>query len=311
MIKDNKKIRFRLLGKEKSSVSFQLPLKKLVLPKTKDGPLKKVRYVPFHDSIFEEDQKGDVKSSDIWFQDGVLDVHPQNHSLLLILRKHPWNEIKYEEVSEDKEAQRELDKFNLIEKALRKIDIANEDERRATAIVLLGNGYFSKKDKTIIAGLKKMAMENPDMVLDKMNSESFTGQLAAALALIRGVVELNTTRTSVIWSDTRKPIINVALGQDAHEKFGEYLSGTSEDVKITLQEIGQKIKRGYTPKAELDMQKIFHIENGKYEIEPEAKMTIEQARDKYNEIFGSEVPVNKKNDIGWITEKIAESLETA
>jgi hypothetical protein len=311
MIKDTEKIRFRLLGKEKSSMAFQVPLKNLMLPRTKNGPLKRVEFIRGHDSIFAEDHEGDEKAEEIWFEEGVIDVHPQDKAMLEIMRKHPWNGVKWEEANEDKDAQKEIDRYELIEKAQERVRIANLDERRAAAIVLLGKGYFSASEKKIEAGLKREAIQNPTAVIEKMNSNNYTGELAAALALIRGVVEANATNTQIVWSDTRKPILNVAMGQDVHEKFGQYLSGNSEDVKITLQEIGQKIKRDYTPKAELDMQKIFQIENGKVDIDPEAKMTIEEAREKYKEVLGKDVPVNMKNDLDWIVGKIAEELQPA
>jgi hypothetical protein len=310
MIKDTEKIRFRLLGKEKTSTSFQVPLKNQMIPK--NGVLKKIQYIPGHDSIFAEDHEGDEKPQEIWFgEGGILDVSKYEKSKIEIMRRHPWSGVRWEEANEDKDAQKEIDKYELIEKAQERVRIANLDERRAAAIVLLGKGYFSASEKKIEAGLKKEAIQNPSAVISKMNSQNYTGELAAALALIRGVVEMNATRTQVLWADTKKPILNVAMGQDVHEKFGQYLSGNTEDVKITLQEIGQKIKRGYTPKAKLDMQKIFQIENGEVDIDPEAEMTIEEAREKYKEVFGEEVPVNVKNKLDWITGKIAEELEPA
>lgn len=311
MAKKNTHYRFRLLG-DKRPKSWQLGLKATMIKKVVDGKnhgLKKVAYVPGSDSIFIEDHKGDEQSQAIWFEDGVLDVHKDNKVLVDIVFGHRAYNKRYELVDENKAAVKKLSKYDLIEKANTKINVANEDELRATALVVLGGGVIEWEPERIKAGLKERAYETPQDVLDQMNSGDYHGKYIAALALLKGVVLINPSRTGVTWVDG-KTIVQVPAGQDPLAKLGQFLSGKDEQAVITLQELGERIKRSYTKKTDPDVDEAVNEILGDDAPPPaeapvdESKEALENAKNTYKDLYEKNVPNNKKNDLDWILGKI-------
>ncbi|RDY57570.1 hypothetical protein [Flagellimonas nanhaiensis] len=321
----NNFIKFKLT-KERKPVSFQVPIKGMMLNR-KDragAPLKHIQYIPGHESIWKEDHKGDEQPKNIWFEDGFLNVHKHNQNLLTILKKHKWFGVHFVMVDEEAEDAKELERFDLIERAIDKVNIANEDELRANAIVIIGSHVFDYSATRLKKALKQKAFEKPKELIEEMDKGNYGNRLAAALAVLRDVVIINPTRTAITWPDG-KPIINIASGQDPITEFGTFLSQNTEEIKVTLQTIGQHIKAKRTPKTEMDVDAIIPSQQvtpepekvtvdaipETIEVKEEPKTDLETAREAFKTKFNKEVPINKKNDLEWINSKLKEELEPA
>ena len=303
-------VKFRLT-KGRKPTSFQIPTKQVMLPKGNEAnaPLKKIQYIPGHDSIFKEDHKGDEDPVQIFFEEGLLNVDLKNTALITLLKRHPWYNLHYELVDDEASAVKELDKFDLIEKALDKVNIAQEDELKANAIVLIGSHVIDYTEKRLRASLKKMAFDTPEKLIETMNKGNYSNRLAAALAVLREVVFINPTRTAIIWPDG-KPIINIASGQDPITEFGTFLSQNTEEIKVTLQTIGQHIKAKRTPKTDVDVDNIIPPTNPPTDP-PQGDSEIIEAREAYKTKFQKEVPINMKNNLEWINSQLKKELEPA
>lgn len=296
-------VRFRLIG-EKTPVSFQIPLRGMMIEKKVNGRsvgLKKVVYIPGAPSIWKEDYEGDEEERQLWMEDGILDIQRGDFNALEILKRHPWFGVKFEIQDEEADAFKELEHLELVEKALQRVNISQEDELRATAVVLLGSGVISWGENRVKAGLKKLAYDKPETVLQEMDAVDYHSKYISALAHMKGVILLNPSRTAVTWEDG-KVIVKVATGQDPLRKLAEFLADSTEEATTTLQEIGERIKRKYERKIE---------DTGEEKIEAmlaekEAQMSLEQAREVYAEKLGKAVPANMKNNLEWILSKLEE-----
>jgi len=293
-------VRFELLG-ERKPVSFEVPFNNLHLPKS-DGKgnkvLKKAHYIKDAPSIWKEDYKGDEKpKSNVFLEDGYLDVSIYDKNLLDLLKAHKMYNKEYRIVDEDLEAEEELKKFDLIKKALQRIDIANEDELKANAFVILGEGVLNMSDKMIKAKLDKKAMNEPREILDAMNANDYNAKYVSALGILRGVLVINPTRTAVTWADG-KPIVTVPMGKDPIDRITAFLSANTEEAKLTLQEIGEQMKQSYVRKKEIDVDETIN------NVIEEDNSELEEASLRYKETFRKEVPNNKKNDLEWILSKL-------
>ena len=302
-----KKIRFKLLG-ERKPINFQIPISNMMLPRK--NSLKKVEYIPGHDSIFAEDHEGDEKPEQIWMKDGILDVHPMNNALLTIMKRHPWNGRIFEIDDPDQKAEQDLQRYELVERALSKVNIAADDEAKAVALTIIGSGMLSQTNSVIRASLKKKAMDDPKELLDKMKSPDYRTQFVANLAIMRGAVVVNDTNTKVTWPNGNV-IVTVPTGINPAERLGEFLGQNTEEAMVTLQEIDEKIKRSYVKNepvtAEEEVKSIIEEKSVNLDAVDEPEIDIEEARSLYKFNLKKDVPANKKNDLDWILSKIDES----
>jgi hypothetical protein len=300
-------VRFKQMG-DKKPVSFEIPLSNMRLPRdmgTGGGKvLKRVHYIKDAPSIWKDDYKGDELPEKVYLEDGYLDVSIYDLNLIAILKAHKMYKREYEIEDEDVEAIKELEKYDLIEKALERISIANEDERKANAFVLLGAGVITMNNDLIRSKLKKKAHETPQVVLDEMNASDYKAKYVTALGILRGALEINATRTAVTWADG-KTIVTVATGQDPLAKMSAFLSTNTEEAKITFQEIGERVKQSYVKKtnAIIDFDVVDATDEDDNDVDASelSKATLE-----YKETFRKEVPNNKKNDLEWIQSKLSE-----
>jgi len=310
------------LTKGRRPASWQLPIKKIMLTKYVNGKSlgqKKIQYVLGQDSIFKEDHKGDQEASQVWFEDGVLQVNPENKNLIKILDMHPFNGIHFEKVDYDVQATKDIDVMALRVKAYEAVGSSDPNEMKARAFVLLGAHVIDQSDAVTEANLKKLAFEDPAKVLLEMKNPDYKAKTVAALAILRGVLMLNPTNTQISWSDSGKALITIAVGQDPITKLGQFLSSKDQSAKITLQEIGERITRSYNFKKDYtatDELKEVLGDDMPEDIVPNVAKSkikldegIEDARKEFKLLFEREVPVNKKNDLEWIKDKIKEGNE--
>ena len=308
------------LTKGKRPPSWQLPIKNVLLEKfdgRKSLGKRKLEYIPGNPSIFKEDHNSDEEDAPVWFEDGVLQVDTSDTALAYLLDNHPWNSVHFEKVDHDVTAQQDIDVMDLRIKAYEAVSSSDENEMRARAYVLVGPQVIDQSDKVVAAQLKTLAFEDPESVLEEMNNPNYKPKTVAALAILRGVLQINPTNTAVSWAKTGKVVIQVAVGQSPIQKLGEFLAGKDEAAKITLQTIGAEIKRSYTFKEDYTAkQELKDVLGDEAPDEPELPVKDEDslselqlAKEEYEDTVGKSVPNNKKSDLAWIKNKIAEQSQ--
>lgn len=295
---------FKLMGAKKP-VSWQLPLNEALYVKDVNGQKvrKKVHYIRTADSIFVEDYKGDEKAMKVFFEEGFLKVDPLDANLLKIVYGHPWHKKKYDRVDENRDAEIALDFITFKKKALAKVDIADPDERRANAVALFGNRAVDWTETRVEAELNKLADTEPERVLREMNAVDYKNKFIASYAMLKGVIEVNPTKTAVLWAADGGVIVRVAAGENPLHRLAEFLSQDSEQSQITLQTIGERLKGKYTSKR---TEEEIVDELIPPRQEEEVDLTLEEATKQFEAKFEKQVPNNKKNDLDWIADKLSE-----
>ena len=303
-------VRFRLLGEQKPK-NFQIPFEGVTV--TRDGYPKLIQYVRGSDSIFKEDHKGDAKPSKVWMQDGFLDVPKYETVLLELLKRHPWYGKKFDILDEDVEAKKDLEKFDLQEKALLMINFQNPEELLANAIAIKGRSMIGKSEVVARRELKKIAFEDPEFIINKITNKDYATTVISSLSLLKGTLVINATQTAVTWPNGNV-VVHVAAGEDPTEKLSEFLSQNNEKAKVTLQTLGEKHKRPYVKKEPFNAEKEFEQVLSKKEETVSSQNTddssddveeeLEAARKLYFEQENREVPTRYKNDLEWIQGKL-------
>jgi hypothetical protein len=228
----------------KTTGSFQLPLRNIMISKIVDGEprAKKIQYIPGADSIFVEDYKGDENPKSVWFEDGEIRVPEENWVLNEILKNHPWNNKHYVLVNEDATAQKEIAEFETLTKASNSI-IEEKDELkiRATAMVIITDEAADWSPAKCKTELLKYARSHSSHLIAEMAKPDYESRFIAALAFNKDIIKYNLHRTAVVWNDSKEGVIvRLAQGEKGIDKLGDFLSKKSDSSTEVMQRIGEK-----------------------------------------------------------------------
>ena len=279
-----------------------------MLPRGEEG-LKRVHYIPGAPSIWADDYRGDEKPVAVWFEDGYLDVDPNDKNLLTLLRRHPWMNKRWEQYDRQEEAARELKQMNLEERALERVNIADDTEAKANAAAIFGASALNWTPTIVRLELKKYARANPQELIDEMSSVDYHAKYAGALSLLRGALVVNATMTAITWEDG-KVLLRVPAGQDPVKKLSEYLSQDDEETRLVLQELGERIKLHRSPnKKKPDLEEAINqlaeeMGDDQEEIDPAPELTLDEAHAMFKKQHKRNVPPKFKDDIEWIKSRL-------
>ncbi len=290
--------------KKGNPVSWQVPISSMMIQKEveidgqKKKLLKKVAYYPGSSSIFVEDNlKSDTPKKNIWLEDqgnGFTELYVPKDDYILnqLLQNCPKFNVDFELYNADSKATAELAEYEMKEEALEALSDMNDYQAQGTAFAVFGYSAFTWTPTRAKAELKKKAFDAPKVILEKMKEKDYESKLIAGQAYHKGIIESDKTETNVIWTDSGEIITNISTGQLGVEKLAEFLSQKSEESLSVLQRIGAILNAGKAKAKEA----FEEIEND----------VLAQAKKDYKEKFDKEVPVNKSNDVAWITAKLAE-----
>lgn len=339
------KIIFRLIG-DVFPVSWELPLRNIYLPRTKDGQTsdKLVAYRKGATSIWEEDYKGDKEAiGAVYFEDGLLEVIATDTLLLEIMSKHRFNNVQFEKFDPNTSAEKKLADFELRDTALDIVNVGDEFAIKALALVIIGQDALSWSDTQCRAELKTKAYEDPKFIIDESEKPDYEVKYLVGLAYLKGIIKDNPTQTAVVWSDNDGIIIRLAVGENGIDQMTKFLAVKTEQSTITMQRLGdlteqkvatsnimvndaKEVKDDSKTKALLSEKdqiitelkaklaatnayKLDEEEEKENLIVEDKELTIEELSAKYFKLVGKQVPVNKKSDAAWILTKIKEAKQ--
>lgn len=259
-----------------------------------NGVLREINYFKGRESIYVDDPKNaGVKPSlvPIFEYNEVrnqceLTFNDVDRNLVAFLKAHGHFNKRFEVFSEEAEAQKKLNRFEKIDLATKEVVSRNGNELKALGVVIFGLGVSTYTEEKLRLELRELAFNEPSKILDYTLRKNFDNIYVGSLAFVSNIVKTNITQTSVMWTDNDNEIISVAKGENPIEKFGEFLNSDKEEAKVTLQSIGERLK------------KVNNTEDDKSEIE-----TLQS---EYFVKFGKSVPPAQKNNVEWIKSKLKE-----
>jgi len=307
----------------KTKGGWQLPLSEVDITKYEDGKdvgLRRIRYVKGVKSFFKEDQSGDLKPLQIWFDNGELIVPKVDKLTNELLRRHPWYGKFYELYDANREADKKLSELRVKGEARKLIEESDKEKLKAIALAIFGINAFAWGDSKCELELLKYADTNPTQLQNELKSKDYESKYLAALAFSQNIVTTNPGKTTVIWNDSTKGVIlRLAKGESGIHKLGELLSTRTDESELILQEIGARLdkKTVKVKKSQSEIIKEQKRENARLKAELKAlkasktavKSELVEATEIYKKWYLKEVPVNKKNDLEWILQKNKEIKE--
>ena len=290
---------FFLLG-DLSPETWTLAQKNILVKNQKTGFLENIYYIPGMNTIWHSElgKQGDVlkmyKKKDIVFVEGTLSVSHENILLIEYLKTHPDFKIKFSLVDKNADSQKIIDKTDLITKAVMSLQ-GNSLDIKTVGLLVFGESALLQDNKEIEALVKQKAISDPQSIVDAYSEEGeWKYKKVVALALSKGIIRINPTKTAVLWEDTGEPILTLAVGQKPIDEMGVFLSENKNET--TLQALSLKLEgKGIvsTPKATSSTNN-------------DSESNLEKLQKEYEDKFGAIPPTNKKNDVEWLSKKILE-----
>ena len=288
--------------------------------------LKNISYRPGTSSIVDEDNKNSVvKARPVTFKfnnqmgNPAVEIIVPNANKLLndFLQAHQKFNIDYEIYDEDAIANKKVENYNSIEKALSYVNLSDENEIKASALAVFGMNYFDKSTNICKQDLKKEAIEKPANVIGVYENEAFHSRHMASLMYGTRVIENNPTSTAVVWADTKGVIVHITQGESGIDKLTSFLHKDSPESQSLMQEFSKRVDTLAKPKVSADLSKELSAKDKEIEelkaqlakasvkpIEVSDEMTLEQASEAYKLKTGNDVPIRYKNDLEWIKTKL-------
>jgi hypothetical protein len=287
---------FYLLG-DLTPETWSIAQKDVLVKNPKTGFLEKIYYIPGANSIWhsELEKQGDLlknyKKQRVYIVEGILSVPAEDVILIEYLKTHPDFNVKYALVDKNADAQKSIDKADLITSAVLSLQ-GNTLDIKTVGLLVFGESVLLQEDKEIEAQVKQSAISNPQAIVDAYSNEGeWKYKKVVALALSKGIIKINPTKTAVLWTDTGEPILTLAVGQKPIDETGLFLSQNKNET--TLQALALKI----------DNKEIVHVAPSSTDQNDSA---LEKLQKEYELKFGEIPPINKKNNVEWLSKKLLE-----
>jgi hypothetical protein len=280
-----------------SPETWTLAQKNILVKNPNTEFLENIFYIPGTKTIWssELEKQGDVlknyKKKDIVFVEGTLSVSNDNTILIEYLKSHPDFKEKYSLVDKNADAQKSIDKADLITKAV--ISLQGDSlDIKTVGLLVFGESVLLKEEKEIEAMVKQNAISNPQTIVDAYSDQGeWKYKKVVALALSKGIIKINPTKTAVLWSETGEPILTLAVGQKPIDETGLFLAQNKNET--TLQALSLKI----------DNKEVVNLPTY---LGQQDDTSLEKLQKQYEDKFGAIPPINKKNDVEWLSKKLLE-----
>lgn len=266
----------------------------------KNGVAKFINYWPGSNSIFDEDNKKSIikpqsvvfRYNDTLSDPGVEIIVPNENKVLIdYLKSHPYYGIHYKIHNQNEIDEQKSQDYDKIEEALSLIKETDEAKVQAIALAIFGINAYGWLPSKCKASLKEKAVNSPAYIIDQFNSAEYQGKYLAALSIYSGVLQEDYVNSAVVWNDAQKGIVlRLAKGESGVIKLGELLSVESDEGRILLQEIGNRIELKNTP----NIQPTFNIPVANFAPTKTEAEIAQEAIEKYK---ASLTPVKSEAEI--------------
>lgn len=270
---------------------------------------KEIGYYPGGTSIFADDNKKRQKEGIVFEFNGVdaTEFVASKNNIILnkYLQSHPDFNKDFEIFSKELQSQQELARFEKIEKALEKINETDTVKIKAMALAIYGMDAYNISETAANAMLKKTAINEPDVILLKMEHSNYKFHFLSAHAFFANVVKENEHKTAVIWNDpTMGTILHLATGETGIYKLAEVLAVDDAEARKITQTIGERLMMA---NGDLDRKQVVYVDNSAEKDNEIAKLKAELEAMKNAKSDSAPVIETKKEEV--IEEDLKKSTE--
>jgi hypothetical protein len=202
---------------------------------------RELRYAPNQKSPFVDEQDEHAVVEPVIFRDGMLRVEQENIILQDFLDKHPDNGIVFEEVDNEKDAQKEVEVLDLEFEALSLAKELDIDKLESIGRIILGVNVDSMSTAELKRDVRIYAKNNPEDFLSSADSSDISVKNNIAKMLEEKYLSLRNEKKEVFFNlkNNKKRLIVVPFGQTPIEALHSFFK-SDEGVPI-YEELVEKL----------------------------------------------------------------------
>ena len=193
---------------------------------------KPMRYASNQKSPFEDEQDDNAFVEPIIFEDGFLRVPRTNPVLQEFLYYHPMNNVVFEEVDKEKDAQEEVDSLNVEVEALVRARELSVEELEVVYRVLFNRDTSRISTSEMKRDILVYARNYPVGFLNAIDDPSLNLQSEVQIFFDKGLLTFRNNNKEVWYStpSNRKKMLTVPFGEDPYEIVTMFLK-TDEGIE--------------------------------------------------------------------------------
>ena len=193
---------------------------------------REIRFGTNQNSIFVDEQDGNVTLGHVFFEDGSLFVPKQKQSLQKLLSLyHPQAGVTWSEVNLEKQAEAAV---NTIELELDALNLVTELEEEQL-IAVLRTEYGSQVSTYTPSQVKRLgftlAKANPKLFIELASDDDVQLRNFANMAVELGLVRLMDNNTTFKYASNGRKIFTVPFDQHPYQAFAQYFK-TDEGAEL-------------------------------------------------------------------------------
>lgn len=202
---------------------------------------RELRYAPNQKSPFVDEQDEHAVVEPVIFRDGMLRVEQENIILQEFLDKHPDNGIVFEEVDNEKDAQKEVEVLDLEFEALSLAKELDIDKLESIGRIILGVNVDSMSTAELKRDVRIYAKNNPEDFLSSADSSDISVKNNIAKMLEEKHLSLRNEKKEVFFNlkNNKKRLIVVPFGQTPIEALHSFFK-SDEGVPV-YEELVEKL----------------------------------------------------------------------
>ena len=204
------------------------------------GEQKELRYATNQNSVFVNEQKGEVTLGHIIFKNGTLHVPKEKQNLQKLLSLyHPALNRKYKEFDPVVRAIDELDNIEIQLEAMNAAKEMDIDQAEAILRVELGSKVSKMTSKEIKRDLMLFAKNNPELLIELANDENVHLRNIAVKAVEQNIIKLSGDQRTVFWASNNRKLLTVPFDEHPYSAIAAFFK-TDEGMEI-FQSIEKKL----------------------------------------------------------------------
>lgn len=201
---------------------------------------RELRYATNQNSVFVDEQKGEVTLGHIVFKNGTLHVPKEKQNLQKLLSLyHPALNKKYKEFDPVVRAIDELDNIEIQLEAMNAAREMDIDQAEAILRVELGSKVSKMTSKEIKRDLMLFAKNNPELFIELANDENVHLRNIAVKAVEQNIIKLSGDQRTVFWASNNRKLLTVPFDEHPYSAIAAFFK-TDEGMEI-FQSIEKKL----------------------------------------------------------------------
>jgi len=235
---------YYLLG-DKTPLTYTLPSKHtrrypLVWFDSEKGYERELRYATNQNSVFVDDQKGQVTLNHVVFDMGHLMVPKEKRNLQEFLEKHPHRDLIYSEFDAEVEAEDHVEHLELELIAMNAANQMDVDFAEAILRVELGSNVSKLSSKELKRDLLIFARRNPQLFIELAQDDNIQLRNMAIVARENNIIKLSADQRTFTWASNDKKLMTVPFDENPYTAMAAWFK-TDEGLEV-YKSIEKKLK---------------------------------------------------------------------